>query len=272
MKLTVTGQAVSGIGSCLAVQALKVFLDMGVMLSDGHKFPTVFVTHGHTDHVGALMSYVATRDMMNMPPPTLYMPSSLVGPLNAALQAWRGVDPQAKLPCSLVGFDVGDELWLDEDGRKRWLVRPFATEHRMESQGYAFFYVVDKLKDEYKGQNVKLLREQGVEVLEKQESLELAYTGDTTVKVFEMNPWLKDAKKLVMEVTFTHDDVSVEEAHKRGHIHLEELVANPGLLPKGEVVFCHFSRRQDPMEVAQAIVKAKPAIDPEGRVSLLKSA
>ena len=264
MKLTVKGQAQSGVGSCLAVPELGVYLDMGVMLDKGHSYDKVFITHCHTDHVGALMSYVATRDMMNMPPPTIYVPSYMVAPLNVAFDAWRGLDPQTKLHCKVVGLDPGGEVWLD----KRWVVRPFPTDHRVESQGYAFFYVVDKLKDEFKGQDIKKLREQGVEVVEKRESLELAYTGDTTTNVFHMCDWLKKAKKLVIEVTFTCDDVSVDEARKRGHIHLDELVADPELLPKGEVVCVHFSRRQSLQEVLEAFEKAMPVLDPElsGRI------
>jgi hypothetical protein len=57
---------------------------------------------------------------------------------------------------------------------------------------------------------------------------------------------------LVIETTFLDDRVSVEDARRMGHIHLDEVIARQDLLPSHDIVLHHFSARYAPDETARA--------------------
>ena len=47
-----------------------------------------FFSHGHTDHVGAIISHASKRGLYGMPPATYYLAPDLVKPLTDATKAF----------------------------------------------------------------------------------------------------------------------------------------------------------------------------------------
>ena len=83
-------------------------------------------------------------------------------------------------------------------------VMPFQTVHRVDSVGYLVYKHDRRLKAEYKalsGPEMGQLRRQGVEIYDYECTPDIAYTGDTTIQVFEQNPVLFDVRVLVTEVS-----------------------------------------------------------------------
>ena len=86
-------------------------------------------------------------------------------------------------------------------------------------------------------------RNKGEILTEDLETPLVSYTGDTTIDVFHKEPRLQELKVLITEVTFLDDKVSHQEAKRRGHLHLDDIVQNAHLFCQPAVVLMHFSSR-----------------------------
>ena len=102
---------------------------------------------------------------------------------------------------------------------KTTVIRPFATQHPVPSQGYVVYSTKEKLKAEYAGKaglEIRDLRRAGVEVTDTVEVPEVAFTGDTTsdwITNAGGDPVAADAlraKLLICECTFVDDSVTPE--------------------------------------------------------------
>ena len=72
---------------------------------------------------------------------------------------------------------------------------------------------------------------------------ELAFTGDSRIEGLEAEPDALRARRLIMEVTFLDERVSVEQCRSKGHIHLQEVVERARLFENEAILFSHFSAR-----------------------------
>ena len=68
--LEVSGVSVGGVASCIDLPALKVCVDVGVILDRTVARDVVLITHAHADHLGSLVQHVAQRGLRGMPPAT----------------------------------------------------------------------------------------------------------------------------------------------------------------------------------------------------------
>ena len=71
-----------------------------------------------------------------------------------------------------------------------------------------------------------------------------------------------------MELTFVDDAVSMTDARKRGHVHIDDLIPRLEQLTNEHVLFTHLSARY-PHHKAEAIVQARLPERWKGRVTLL---
>jgi len=71
-----------------------------------------------------------------------------------------------------------------------------------------------------------------------------------------------------MECTFLDEDVTIESAHKHGHIHIDEIAANADRFKNKYIVLMHFSSRYSNDEI-QRIVDEKLPLGLRERVQLL---
>jgi ribonuclease Z len=121
----------------------------------------------------------------------------------------------------------------------------------------------NKLKQEYagaSGQEIKRLRESGVQVTDKIEVPEVAFTGDTTGEWID-NPANADAlraKLLIMECTFVDDSVSREDAVRFGHTHIDDIVERAEKFENESILLIHFSARYRAQEIRDALAARLP--------------
>jgi ribonuclease Z len=241
------GFSTAGIETSIEVPSLGLMLDLGRCSKTAVNHPLVLVSHGHLDHVGAVVQHAARRSMMNMGESVYLVPPSIADAVERLFDAAGTLDGHA-IPRRIVPLAVGVEFPL---GKTRW-VRPFETFHRVPSQGYTVWERRRHLREEFRGlpgPRLGELRRAGNAIDEVYEVPLLSFTGDTRVEVLERTPELQRTETLVLETTFLDGRVSVDDARSMGHIHLDEVLARQDLLPEHDVVLHHFSARYAPEEV-----------------------
>ena len=250
------GVSVGGFASCLDVPEFKVCVDLGVLLDRVVSRDVILVTHAHADHLGSLVQHVAQRGLRGLPPATYIVPPDIVGDVEELLGVWRRLD-RGVLRATIRPLAPGEEFTL----RRDLVVRPFATVHRVPSQGYLFERVRKRLRDEFKGRSrddIVALRNDGVDVEEAVREPVLAVTGDTTIEGVLQNPEVLAAPRLVVEATFLDDRVSPEKADRLGHIHLEHIAQAADRFQCRALLLNHVSPRHSARQARQLVAERLP--------------
>ncbi len=261
--------SIGGVETCIQLPGLGLCFDMGVCPRTAVRLPTVLFTHAHIDHMAGVVHHTATRDMQGMKPPTYVMPPRITGPFRAMLDSWGALDGSA-LPCTIVGLPPGQERPV---GRGLF-ARPFATPHRVVSQGYVLHERRDKLRPDLvglPGEQIRARREAGEQITTTVEHPVVAFTGDSRIEFMDTAPAALKARLLIMEVTFIDDRVSVEATRDKGHIHLDEVIERADAFDNDAILLTHLSARYNPREAQAIIDKRLPAALRE-RVTLLAAA
>ena len=265
-RISLRGFSTAGVETSIEVPSLGLLLDLGRCSRTAINHELALVSHGHLDHVGAVVQHAARRAMMNMGKSIYVVPPSIAADVERLFEAAGALDghPIAR---QVVPLALGEELPL---GKNRW-VRPFETFHRVPSQGYTIWERRHRLRPEFHGLDgarLGQLRRAGEVIDETHDVPLLSFTGDTRVEVLERNPELQQAETLLLEATFLDDRVSVEDARAMGHIHLDELIARSDLLAARDVVLHHFSARYSGAAVSQICQQRLPDAV-RGRVRIL---
>ncbi len=254
--LGVDGVSVGGFASCLDVPEFKVCVDLGVVLDRVVSRDVVLITHAHADHLGSLVQHVAQRGLRGLPPATYIVPPGIEGDVEELLGVWRRLD-YGVLRAAIRPLAPGDEYSL----RRDLVVRPFATVHRVPSQGYLFERVRKRLRGEFKGRSrdeIVALRKDGIDVEEVVREPALAVTGDSTIAGVLQNPEALEAPRLVVEATFLDDRVSPEKAERLGHIHLEHIAAAADQFHCRALLLNHVSPRHSGKEARRLVAERLP--------------
>jgi ribonuclease Z len=254
--MDVFGRSVAGIETCVEVPSLRLLLDLGRCSRSAVNQPLGLVSHGHLDHIGAVAQHAARRAMMKMEEGVYVVPRRVAHHVEALFNAAGELDGQV-IARQVVALEPGETFAL---GAKRW-IRPFETFHPVPSQGYTIWERRHRLRPEFRGmpgQRLAELRKQGVAVDEPHEVAVLSFTGDTRVEVLERTPELQHTETLVIETSFLDDLVSIEQARRAGHIHLDELLERAGALPRTNVVLSHFSARYTDAQVRLILDRRLP--------------
>jgi ribonuclease Z len=260
------GFSVTGIETCIEARSLGLLLDLGRCSRTAVSQPVVLISHGHLDHIGAVVMHAARRALLGMSEGTYVVPRIIEPQLERMFAAASELDGAA-IPRRIIALAPGEELQL---GKSRWL-RPFETFHRVPSQGYTVWERRHRLREELRGRpgpELAALKRQGATIDDAYDMPLLSFTGDTRVEVLEHTPELREVETLVMECTFLDDKVTVEGAREMGHIHLDEVLARTELLSRRDVVLSHFSARYTDDDV-RAIVARRLPDDLQGVVRVL---
>jgi len=176
---------------------------------------------------------------------------------------WRRLD-RSTLEHELVVLGPGGEHVLSQ----RHVARPFRSLHRAPCQGYAIWERKTRLRRDLVGRDddeLRTVRERGETVSETVESPLVAFCGDTLIDVVEREAVVREAKLLILEVTFLDDRVSVAECRDKGHVHLDEVCERADLFQNEALLFTHFSARYGPAEIRKILAERLPA-SLQGRV------
>jgi ribonuclease Z len=255
---TIRGVSVGGIYTSLLVSELGIVLDAGIPARSLAGIDTIFLSHGHVDHIGALPAMLGIRAMHGKTrPPRIVMPAEIVDDLRAALATLARLQ-RWPLDIDAVGMLPGDELELRGDLR----VRAVRTFHPVPSLAYVLARRISKLRPEFRGlpgEEIAARRRAGEAMLEHEDRLELAYATDTLVTVLDHAPDLLRARVLILECTFLDERKSLEASRAGCHIHLDELLERADRFRNDHVVLMHVSQLYRPDEVARILDQRVPA-------------
>jgi len=249
--LTIEGYSRAAVQSYWRIPELKIGFDLGAQPWDFMGTPTWLLTHTHLDHVAALPVYVARRRMMKMEPPTLYIPAYAMEDIRRLLLVLQRLD-RGRMVCNLNGVEAGAEIELSRDH----VITAFATTHTIPSLGYLVWERRRKLREEYfglAGNEIRDLRQSGVDVTREVRTPLLAYTGDTSPAGLDNYPPVFQAKVLITEMSFIRPNHRREKIHKFGHMHLDDFIERADRF-QNELIICgHFSTRYHPQEVRRYV-------------------
>jgi ribonuclease Z len=251
---TIRGLSVAGIQTSLFVRELGVLFDVGIAARSTAGAENVFLSHGHADHCGALVSLLGMRGLMRLPPPRLFLPVEIAESLRSALELFSRAQ-RYEFQIRADALQPGDERELRPD----LFVRAFRTHHTGPSLGYQFFSRVPKLKPEYldlPGKEIARRRHLGDDLFLYEERLELAYATDTLLRVLDTTPSLLDTRVLILECSFLDERKAVSASQSGGHVHLDELLERASAFRNEALVLMHFSQMYSPAEV-HAILKRR---------------
>lgn len=264
--ISVDAVSVAGMETCIGFPGLKLAFDIGRGPRRAVPWSTVMFTHAHIDHMGGIAHHVATRSLLSMKPPTYVVPAEVEQPFHNLLDAFRKLDG-SDLPCTVLPASPGDEISLGK-GRT---VRPFRAAHVVPTLGYSVWQDHQKLRSDLVGKSgaeIRDARARGERVSEITSVPIIAFTGDSRIDVVDREEVLRQAKLLVMEVTFIDDRISVAQARKNGHIHLDEVIERADCFENEAILFTHLSARYRQAE-AQAILDQRLPKGLRERVTLV---
>ncbi len=249
--------SVGGMETCIEVPAWRLCFDIGRCPPSAHRWGRVLFTHAHIDHMGGIVSHCATRDLTGQGTTTYHVPAENHADVEAMFEAWRRLD-RSTLPCTVVPASPGDEFELGP-GR---VAQAFRAVHRVPTIGWALWSHKKRLKEEYAGlpgQQLGDLRRKGVVFEDVVRVPEIAFCGDTTIDVVDREEVVRNARVLILEVTFLDEQVSVAQARSKGHIHLDEVIERAEVFNNEAIVFTHFSLRHPRHEIPQILARRLPA-------------
>lgn len=253
---TLSGVSIAGLHTSIFVRELGALFDAGIALRSCAGAEHVFLSHGHADHLGALVTLLGMRGLLGMRPPRVHLPAEIADNTRQALallsRAQRRefvLDAEPMLP--------GEERALRPDLR----VRAFRTHHTSPSLGYQFFNRVQKLKREFSGlpgKEIAERRKRGDALFDLEERLEVAYATDTLIRVLDTMPSLLDTRVLILECSFLDDRKGLAASQAGGHIHLDELLERADTFRNEALVLMHFSQIYSPAEVHRTLQRRCP--------------
>ena len=264
--IAVDALSIGGLETCIQLPGLDLAFDMGSCPPSAVHRSTVGFTHAHIDHMGGVAHHCATRALTHLDPPTYLVPAENVDAFHDLLAVWRRLD-RSDLLCEVVPMAPGNEHTV----RPGLVAIPFRSPHRVPCIGYGLWEERNKLKPELQGldgDRIRELKQSGHEVTERVRAPIVAFTGDSLIEVVEREAVVREAKLLIMEVTFVDDRVSVAQCRDKGHIHLDEVIERADLFQNHAILFTHLSARYR-AEEAQAIVAQRLPASLRERVTLL---
>ena len=253
---TIRGVSVAGIYTSLFVRELGVLFDVGLAARSCAGADHIFLSHGHADHIGALVTLLGIRGLLRMAPPVVFLPAEIADSTREALSLFsRG--QRYEFSINAQPMSPGDEFMLRPD----LSVRAFRTHHVGPSLGYQFFSRVQKLKPSHlglPGKEIADRRKRGEDIFDQEERLELAYATDTLLRVVETTPSLLKTRILIMECSFLDERKDIKSSRSGGHVHLDELLEKADAFENEVIVLMHFSQMYAPAEVHQILKRRCP--------------
>ena len=258
--------SIGGMRTCIQLPRMGLAFDMGSCPQRAVSQRTVLFSHAHADHMASVALHCATRDLLGMKPPHYVIPPENEAAFTELFAVWRRLN-RSEMPCHIHSIGPGGEHHLRHD----LIARPVLAYHRVPAQGYVIYRRKKKLLPEWIGREhaeIRDARMRGETITASVDSPEVAFTGDSQIKMLDENPELYLARLLIMEVTFLDEKVSVERSSRQGHIHLDEVIARAENFHNEAILFTHLSARYSASQ-AEEIIRARLPSRLSERVSLL---
>lgn len=251
----IQGVSIAGEATAIQVPELDLGFDIGecprAMLSSN----IIALSHGHMDHIAALIYYFSQRSFQGMGTGTVVCHPDLEAPIRGLMDALVGIERQ-RTPYEIVTLQPEQQMPL----KGNVVLRAFSTIHTVPSLGYACVELRSKLRPELVGmpqEQLVVLKDKGEEITETHEIPLVTYMGDTLWGKHFERPEVLDAKVLITECTF------IEPGHRKRaaigkHLHLDDIVRLLDMCSCESVILTHLSRRTNLGDVRKVLDGAIP--------------
>jgi ribonuclease Z len=254
--VTLEGFAQGGLRTSIVVPEVKAIFDVGHIVRGALRHKNIFITHGHPDHMGALITLIGRRDVQQLDEAQVHVPHQISGWLVDMFEAWRKIQGGRRIPINILGHKPGDRINLKHQGM---VAIAAETYHRIPSIGWVVERTTKKLKPEFvglEGSEIGKLKKEGHEITDESTAPILAIPGDTTIDFLIKQPLARKSRVLVHEVTIWDDHQSIAKCRRFGHTHIDEMVEHCDKFEGEALVLCHRTMRMKRTEI-EAIAKKK---------------
>ncbi len=258
------GSSIGGERTYHGFQNLKTCFDLGLAALSTTNLNFVFITHGHADHCGGVIQHLWRRHVRRLP-----MSQYFAQPDDAVL-----LQEIVDVSCQLSRNDpVGNVFTVMTDEpvqiNQKLFVSKFNSVHRVPCTGYLISERRRKLNPDYQNfaeKDLQDLRRAGIDLNVDVYHPEIAFTGDTSIEVFDKNPFLLETRILITECTGLDDKMDRDKVQKHGHIHLDHLVEyfKDHEFQGEKLVLGHFSARYSSSYCKQMILEKLTPVMGEG--------
>ena len=256
---TLRGRSIGGFGTAILIKELGVTLDVGFFLPEILRGDHLFLSHGHPDHIGALVSWLGARRLLGMNTANIFAPVGLAAGLVDVLARWQEFSG-VEFDYRVFGAAPGAELSLRGDIH----VQAFPTLHRLETLGYLFERETRRLRPEHRGrtgEEIRTLRGEipAEELFDTVRTPLVAYIPDTLPEALDQMPeacWA--AQLLIVECTFLDGRKPMEKIRQGGHVHLDDLLARLHRFTGDHIALFHFSRSYTDEEIREILGEKIP--------------
>lgn len=269
-QYVLTGKSRAAWHTSFVIPQLNLLLDAGLCVNKLRP-KHIFLTHGHSDHTLLSPAFVKYDD-----PPDVYCPREMKRVFDHFIHANTMLNLGGVL--ELDGCVEGrPSLATDIDGNSRGILDThytyglrhgevvplrrlknihaiaFDCHHTVPCLGYVFCMTTNRLKPEYSsvpGQELKTLRQSGVEITAPHTTPIFAFLGDTTAATLAAGPsWLEEGIAVVItECSFLYEEHR-DQAVKTKHTFWADLEKVVRRWPKTTFVVMHFSLRYSDEEI-----------------------
>jgi ribonuclease Z len=249
--LTVAGGSRAGEGSLVLLPQLRLALDAGRPHRGLPPMSTVFVSHGHMDHVGALGYWASQRYLNAMGPAAVLAPAEIVADVRRLLEVCAALEGGRPYEVEVRPVQSGEPHQLRADMELDF----FSTDHWVPTLGCRLVWRSEHLRAELRGlpgDEIARRRRSGIRISEERRVALLVYGADSGPRLFSSCPEVLDAEVVLLECSF-YQPSDHDRAARYGHMHLEDLVAVADRLCCRHLVLLHASRRQRLREVERFI-------------------
>ncbi|MHC4416308.1 MAG: MBL fold metallo-hydrolase [Planctomycetota bacterium] len=236
----VQGISVAGEQTIVQVPELDVSFDIGMCPRIALSSPYVALSHGHMDHVGGLPYYFSQRMFQRMGVGTCVCHPALADPVRTMMRSWAALEGQ-RTPYEIVPLRPDEQLEV----KNNIFLRAMEVSHAVGAMGYAIVERRSKLKTDYfdlPQEELRTLKNRGVEITRSLEIPLVAYTGDTEFGPYLFRDEFAEAKIVVCECTFFEPDHE-SRARVGKHLHVQDLAKLLHVWKADAVVLVHLSRR-----------------------------
>lgn len=271
---TYRGRSIGSVETCHQFPGHDMMFDVGRASLSSTVIPNVFITHGHDDHIGGIGAHHLRRNGWGLDPARYFVQEQDVPLVRDLVRVQCALNRTKGLAAiEVVPVGIGSEVPVGNAG---YVVRPFQSTHRIPCLGYAAWSKRRKLRPEFHGASPEVLiaaKSRGETINVEVEVPEIAFPGDTNLKILDRDAGevVRKARLLLLECTFVDDEVTVAEARKTGHIHLDEIIAaaRDGAFENEVILLTHFSARYRTEYVRDVVTRKLSNEEIGRRVKLL---